>query len=60
MNLLSKKIYIIVFLLSLIFLQFKAFARDNNILYTRENISNYFLGVISASKDFDKEAFKYL
>jgi len=38
----------------------KTFARDNNIKYAGENISNYFLGVISANQGHSKEAFKYL
>ena len=53
-----KKIYIILLLLILI--QPKVFARDNKVLYTGENISNYFLGIISA-KNYDAEnAHKYL
>jgi len=53
-----KKIYIILLLVILI--QPKVFARDNKVLYTRENISNYFLGIISA-KNYDSEkTYKYL
>ena len=53
-----KKIYIILLLVILI--QPKVFARDNKALYTRENISNYFLGIISA-KNYDSEkTYKYL
>jgi hypothetical protein len=35
-------------------------ARDNKIQYKRENISNYFSGIISADKYYDNEAFKHL
>ena len=53
-----KKIYIILLLLILI--QPKVFARDNKVLYTGENISNYFLGIISAKNYDDKNTHKYL
>jgi len=53
-----KKIYIILLLLILI--QSKVFARDNKVLYTRENISNYFLGIVSAKNYDNHEAHKYL
>ena len=53
-----KKIYIILLLLILI--QSKVFARDNKILYTGENISNYFSGIISAKNYDNNESYKYL
>ena len=53
-----KKIYIILLLLILI--QSKVFARDNKVLYTRENISNYFLGIVSAKNYDNHESHKYL
>ena len=53
-----KKIYIILLLLILI--QSKVFARDNKILYTKENISNYFLGIVSAKNYDNHETHKYL
>jgi Tfp pilus assembly protein PilF len=58
MKFVSKKIYIILLLVILI--QSKVFARDNKFLYTRENISNYFSGIISA-KNYDyNKTHKYL
>ena len=53
-----KKIYIILLLLILI--QSKVFARDNKVLYTRENISNYFSGIVSAKNYDNHETYKYL
>jgi len=53
-----KKIYIILLLIILI--QPKVFAREDQALYTRENISNYFLGLISAKNYDDNNANKYL
>ena len=35
-------------------------AKDSKIKYTREDISNYFLGVFSADQDHNNNAFKYL
>ena len=58
MKFLIKKIYITLFLLILI--QPKVFARDNKALYTSENISNYFLGIISAKNGYNNKAHKYL
>ena len=53
-----KKIYIILFFLILI--QPEVFGRDNKVIYSRANISNYFLGIISAKKYEIKETHKYL
>ena len=58
MKFLIKKIYIILFLLILV--QPRVFAKDNKILYTSENISNYFLGIVSAQNDHNEKAYKYL
>ena len=35
-------------------------AKDNKIQYSRENISNYFLGIVSSNKDYNNKAFKHL
>ncbi len=60
MKFLIKKIYIILFLLIILLLDTNVFARDNKNQYARKDISNYFLGVISTSKDYNNEAFEYL
>ena len=60
MKFLIKKIYIIFFLLSILLFEPKVFAKESNIKYTKENISNYFFGVISANQDYNNEAFKHL
>ena len=60
MKFLIKKIYIILFLLIILLTATKTFARDSKIQYAGENISNYFLGVISANQSHNKEAFRYL
>ena len=60
MKFLIKKIYIILFFLTIFLIQLEAFARDSKAPYTRENISNYFLGIVSANNNFNKEALRYL
>ena len=60
MKFLINKIYIILFLLAIFLIQSEVFARDNKIRYTRENISNYFFGIISSNKHFNNRAFKHL
>jgi len=40
--------------------QANVFAKDSKFLYTGENISNYFLGLISVNNDSNNEAFQYL
>jgi len=60
MKLLIKKIYIILFLLIILSVTTKIFARDSKIQYAEEDISNYFLGVLSANQSNNKEALKYL
>ena len=60
MKFLMKKIYIILFLFTISFLQQETLAKDSNIQYTRENISHYFLGILSSSQDYNTQAFNHL
>ena len=60
MKFLIKKIYIILFLLAVVLTTNKIFAKENKIQYVEKDISNYFLGVISANQSYNKEAFRYL
>ena len=60
MKFLTNKIYIILFLLTIFFTQSETYARDGKIQYTRKNISNYFIGIISANKGYNHEAFQHL
>ena len=60
MKFLNKKNYIILFFLIFLSADNKAIAKDNEIQYTRENISSYFLGSISVSRDYNNEAFEHL
>ena len=58
MKFIIKKIYIVFLLLILI--QPKVFARDSQILYTVENISNYLSGIISTKNHDYNQTYKYL
>ena len=60
MKFLIYKIYVILFLITIFLIQPEVSARDNKIQYKRENISNYFSGIISADKYYNNEAFKHL
>ena len=60
MKFLIKKIYITLFLLTILLTSTKIFARDSKIQYAEEDISNYFLGVISVNQSHNKEALRYL
>ena len=60
MKFLIKKIYIILFLLLILLVGPKVFAKESKIHYTKENISSYFSGIISANQSYNKEAFEHL
>ena len=60
MKFLIKKIYIILFLLSILLIGPKVLAIESKIQYTKENISNYFSGIVSINENYNKTAFKHL
>ena len=60
MKFLTKKIYIILLLFTIFLTDSKVFAKDSKIQYSRANISNYFLGVVSVKQDYNNNAFNYL
>ena len=60
MKFLIKKIYIILFLLSILLIESKIFAKESEIKYTKENISNYFSGIISINQNYNNKALKHL
>ena len=59
MKFLGKKIYIIIFLFAIFFSSSKTFSANNQIKYKSENISNYFLGLVSSNNNYDKDALKH-
>ena len=55
-----KKIYLILFLIVGLAYTTECFAKESNIKYSKENISNYFSGIVSANYADSKSAFKHL
>jgi len=60
MKFLNKKIYIILFLLTILLVGSKLFAKESKIRYTKENISSYFSGIISVNQGNNNKAYDYL
>ena len=55
-----KKIYSILFLVTILVSGTETFSKGSKIEYSEDNISNYFSGIISANQDYTSAAFKYL
>jgi len=55
-----KKKYSYFFVLVILIFPLDAYSKNTNIKYTNGNISNYFLGIISANQNYANEAYKYL
>ena len=55
-----KKIYFILFLVSILFLDTETFGKDKKVEYSRKNISNYLSGIVSVNQDYTNAAFRYL
>ena len=60
MKYIIKNIYILQFLLIMLLCSNNGFAKEKVTKYTKENISNYFLGIVSSNNDYNDKAFKYL
>ena len=60
MKFLIRKINIIIIFYIIFLSNVELFAKDARIQYTRENIANYFSGIVSANQDNNNEAFKHL
>ena len=54
-----KKIFLFLFLTSILFNDL-SFAKDRKIQYTNETISDYFYGIVSASKNETDTAYQHL
>ena len=55
-----KKIYFILLLVTILFLDTETFSKDSKVKYSRNNISNYLSGIISVNQDYTNAAFKFL
>ena len=60
MNFFFKKNYLIVLCLIFIFLDSEANSKSKNAHYSKEDISNYFIGIVSANQDYTGTAFEHL
>ncbi len=59
MKFLNEKIYFIFFLVLFLLANKDVLAKDGEIIYTKENISNYFSGIVSVQKNHNDKALKY-
>ena len=60
MKFLIKKIYIILFLLTILLMGSKLFAKESKVRYSKEDISSYFSVIISSNQSNNDKAFDYL
>ena len=55
-----RKIYSILFLIIILVFGTETFGKGSKIEYSKDNISNYFSGIVSVNQDYTNAAFKYL
>ena len=60
MKYLIEKTYLVLFFITIFLLSTKAFCKESEIKYSRNNISNYLSGIISARQNYTNKAFYYL
>ena len=60
MKIFIKKIYLVLFLIFFLLVNTKTFGKNNHYVYTSDNISNYFTGILHVSSADNKKAFNYL
>ena len=51
-----KKIYFILLLVTILFLDTATYGKDSKVKYSRNNISNYLSGIISVNQDYTNAA----
>ena len=56
----KKTIYFILLVLIFAFSSSQTFSRDTKFKYSKEDISNYFSGIISLNQNYSSAGFKYL
>ena len=56
----TKKIYLLLFLIIALLVDHKTFGKENRVLYTKDNITNYFSGTVAFDKSQNTRAFRYL
>ena len=55
-----KNIYLNLLLVVVFLIGSESYSKGTNVEYSKETISNYFTGIISARQDNTKKAFKHL
>ena len=55
-----KKNYLMLFWMIILCLNTEAYCKNNYIKYSKEDISNYFIGIVSANQDYTNSAFEHL
>ena len=55
-----KKIYLILLLITVLLFSNAAFSKNTKFQYSKDDISNYFSGIISLNKNYTTAGFKYL
>ncbi len=55
-----KKIYLILLLITILSTSTETFGREEKAKYSKDNISNYFSGIVSANQNYTSTAFKHL
>ena len=60
MKYLIEKIYLVLFFITIFLFNAEAFCKESKIKYSRDNISNYLSGIISARQNYTNKAFYYL
>ena len=56
----TKKIYFILFFITILFIDTETLGKNSKVKYTQHNISNYLSGIVSANQHNSKAVFKYL
>ena len=56
----NKNFFFAILLTATLLINTEIFAKNTTIKYSKENVSNYFLGIISVNQDHNREAFKFL
>ena len=57
MKYLIEKIYLVLFFITIFLFNAEAFCKESKTKYSRDNISNYLSGIISARQNYTARAF---
>ena len=60
MKYLTKKVYIILIPIAILLSSTVTFSKDTKLRYSKDEISNYFSGIVSLNQNYTTTGFKYL